>query len=258
LTTRIALVAVTIATALLLLTAFSLQSVLYSQIIQQQYSYAQEPAASPITAEDGNNAASSSSSTTTTDNNAVDNNLTKTDGILTATINGANFVRNQTISVEGKVDDEVITPESGVWIAVKDPTNETTHIDFVPVNMSDRSFSYSILAGYYDGNSYGFYKPMSVSGKNCTMTVLYNTDNGPSTTSTTTTTSSGNNKSSLEVQFVFAYDHSITTPVSAGLSSIAICRKPVNDDDDNDNNTNRKDKDKWSSHSHDKQLALYN
>jgi hypothetical protein len=136
---------------------------------------------------------------------------------LTATINGANFVRNQTISVEGKVDDEVITPESGVWIAVKDPTNETTHIDFVPVNMSDRSFSYSILAGYYDGNSYGFYKPMSVSGKNCTMTVLYNTDNGPSTTSTTTTTSSGNNKSSLEVQFVFAYDHSITTPVSAAV-----------------------------------------
>jgi hypothetical protein len=140
----------------------------------------------------------------------------QTDGILAATINGANFVRNQTISVEGKVDDEVITPESGVWITLKDSTNETTHIDFAPVNMSDRSFSYSILAGYYDGNSYGLYKPMTVSGKNYTMTVVYNTDDGPSTSSSTTT-SSGNNKSSLEVQFVFAYDHSITTPVSAAV-----------------------------------------
>jgi hypothetical protein len=192
---------VTIAAALLLLTTFSLQSVLYSQIIQQQSSYAQEPAASPITA-DGNNAASSSS-TTTTDNNAVDNNLTQTDGILTATINGANFARNQMIEVKGKVDDEVISPESGVWIAVKDPMNETTHAKFVPLNAVDKSFSYGIVAGYYDGNSRGFYKPMSVSGKNYTMTVVY-TD-GPSTTS------SGNNKSSLEVQFVFAYDHSITT-----------------------------------------------
>jgi hypothetical protein len=202
LTKRVALAAVTIAVALFLLTAFSLQNVLYSQIIQQHSSYAQEPAASPIT--DGNNAASSSS-TTTTDNNAVDNNLTQTDGILTATINGANFTRNQMIEVKGKVDDEVISPESGVWIAVKDPKNETTHAIFVPVNPSDKSFSYGIVAGYYDRNSRGFYKPMSVSGKNYTMTVVYNTD-GPSTT-----TSSGNNKSSLEVQFVFAYDHSITT-----------------------------------------------
>jgi hypothetical protein len=200
LTKRVALAAVTIAAALLLLTAFSLQSVLYSQIIQQ--SYAQEPAASQMTA-DGNNAASSSS-TTTTDNNAVDNNLTQTDGILTATINGANFTRNQMIEVKGKVDDEVISPKSGVWIAVKDPMNETTHAKFVPLNAADKSFSYGIVAGYYDRNSRGFYKPMSVSGKNCTMTVAY-TD-GPSTT-----TSSGNNKSSLEVQFVFAYDHSITT-----------------------------------------------
>src|SRR5919108_369331 len=214
---RVALDAVTIAAALLLLTAFSLQSVvvvLYPQIIiqqqQQSSSYAQEPAASPITAEDGNNAPSSST-TTTDNNNVIDNNLTKTDVILTATINGANFVRNQTISVEGKVDDEVITPKSGVWITVKDPMNETTHIDFAPVNMSDRSFSYSIPAGYYDGNSYGFYKPMTVSGKNYTMTVVYNTDDSPSSSTTATTTSSGNNKSSLEVQFVFAYDHSITT-----------------------------------------------
>ena len=259
---RVALVAVTIAAALLLLTAFSLQSVLYSQIIQQQSSYAQEPAASPITNDNassspppGNSSSRSSfvepgpplpvepdrgpggqpgepgGPTTepqqpppppppppppqqTVDS---DNNLTKTDGILTATINGANFVRNQTISVEGKVDDEVITPKSGVWITLKDSTNETTHIDFAPVNMSDRSFSYSIPAGYYDGNSRGFYKPMSVSGKNYTMTVVYNTDDGPSTSSSATTTSSGNNKSSLEVQFVFAYDNSITTPVSAAV-----------------------------------------
>jgi hypothetical protein len=201
------------AAALLLFTAFSLQSVLYSQIIQQQSSYAQEPAASPMIA-DGN-ASSSSSSTTTTDNNAVDNNLTKTDGILTATINGANFTRNQMIEVKGKVDvdDADITPESGVWITVKDSTNETTHIDFAPVNASDKSFSYGILAGYYDKNSRGFYKPMSVSGKNYTMTVVYNTDNGSSSTP------SGNNKSSLEVQFVFAYDHSITTPVSAAVTA---------------------------------------
>jgi hypothetical protein len=210
LTKRVALVAVTIAAALLLLTAFSLQSivvVLYPQIIiQQQSSYAQEPAAaSPITA-DGNDT-SSSSTTTTDNNNAVDHNLTKTDGILAATINGANFTRNQMIEVKGKVDDEVITPESGVWITLKDPMNETTHAIFVPANSSDKSFSYGIVAGYYDRDSRGFYKPMTVSGKNCTMTVVYNTD-GPSTT---TTTSSGNNKSSLEVQFVFAYDHSITT-----------------------------------------------
>jgi hypothetical protein len=246
------------AAALLLLTTFSLQrSVLYSQIIQQS-SYAQEPAASPIT--DGNNA-SSSSTTTTDDNNDTttdritpeqndasedqrplpvepdrgpggqpgepggpttepqqqpppqqtiddDNNLTQTDGILTATINGANFTRNHMIEIKGKVDDADITPESGVWIAIKDPTNETTHIKFVSLNASDRSFSYGIVTGYYDGNSRGFYKPMSVSGNNYTMTVAYNTDDEPSTT---TTPSSGNNKSSLEVQFVFAYDHSITT-----------------------------------------------
>jgi hypothetical protein len=206
LTKRVALAAVTIAAALLLLTAFSLQSivVLYPQIIiQQQSSYAQEPAASPITA-DGNDT-SSSSTTTTDNNNAVDNNLTQTDGILTATINGANFTRNQMIEVKGKVDDEVITPESGVWITVKDPMNETTHAIFVPANPSDKSFSYGIVAGYYDRDSRGFYKPMTVFGKNYTMTVVYNTDDGPSTT---TTTSSGNKS---EVQFVFAYDHSITT-----------------------------------------------
>jgi hypothetical protein len=251
---------VTIAVSLLLLTTFSLQSiVLYSQIIQQQSSYAQE-LASPIT--DGNASSSSpppgnSSSSSrspfvepgpplpvepdrgpggqpgepggpiepqqqpppqqTVDS---DNNLTKTDGILTATINGANFVRNQTISVEGKVDDADITPESGVWITVKDPMNETTHAIFVPLNAADKSFSYGIVAGYYDGNSYGFYKPMSVSGKNYMMTVVYNTDDGPSTSSSTTT-SSGNNKSSLEVQFVFAYDHSSTTPppVSAAVTA---------------------------------------
>jgi hypothetical protein len=261
LTKRIALVAVTIAVALLLLTAFSLQSALYSQITQQQSSYAQKPAVSPIT--DGNassssspppgNRSSSSSSRPfvepgpplpvepdggpggqpgepggptepqqqqqqpppqqTVDDN---NNLTQTHEILTATINGANFVRNQTISVEGKVDDEDITPESGVWITVKDPMNETTHAIFVPVNPADKSFSYSILAGYYDGNSRGFWIPMTVSGKNYTMTVVYNTDNGPSSTP------SGNNKSSSEVQFVFAYDHSSTTPsppVSAAVTA---------------------------------------
>jgi hypothetical protein len=133
------------------------------------------------------------------------NNLTKTDGILTATINGANFVRNQMIEVKGKVDDADITPESGVWISVKDPTNKTTQAIFVPVNAEDKSFSFSIVAGYYDGNSYGFYKPISVSGKNYTMTVAYNTKDGSSSTA-----SSSENKS--QVQFVFAYDHSTTTP----------------------------------------------
>jgi hypothetical protein len=237
---------VTTAVALLLLTAFSLQSVLYPQIIQQQSSYAQEPA-SPIT--DGNasssppspgNSSSSSNSSPfvepgpplpvepdggpggqpgepggpttepqqpplqTVDNNNL--NLTKTDGILTATINGANFVRNQIIEVKGKVDDEVITPESGVWISINDSTNETTYAVFASINPADKSFSEILVAGYYDGNSYGFYKPMTVSGKNYTMTVAYNTDNGPSSTP------SGNNKSSSEVQFVFAYDHSSTTP----------------------------------------------
>ena len=210
-TRRVDLAAVTIAVALLLLTAFSLQSVvvLYPQIIiQQQSSYAQEPpAASSITAEDSNNALSSST-TMTDNNNVVDNNLTQTDGILTVTINGANFTRNQMIEVKGKVDDADITPESGVWIAVKDPMNETTHAIFVPLNSTDKSFSYGIVAGYYDINSRGFYKPMTVSGKNYMMTVVYNTDNGPSSS---TTTSSGNNKSSLEVQFVFAYENSITT-----------------------------------------------
>ena len=153
----------------------------------------------------------------TDNNNVVDNNLTQTDGILTATINGANFTRNQMIEVKGKVDDADITPESGVWITIKDPMNETTHAIFVPLNSTDKSFSYGIVAGYYDRDSRGFYKPMSVSGKNCTMTVVYNTDDGPS--SATTTTSSGNNKS--EVQFVFAYNHSSTTPppVSAAVTA---------------------------------------
>jgi hypothetical protein len=163
---RVALAVVTTAVALLLLTAFLLQTV---------------------------------------DNNNL--NLTKTDGILTATINGANFVRNQMIEVKGKVDvdDADITSESGVWISVKDPTNKTTQAIFVPVNAKDKSFSFSVVAGYYDGNSFGFYKPMSVSGKNYTMTVAYNTKDGPSSTA-----SSSENKS--QVQFVFAYDHSTTTP----------------------------------------------
>jgi hypothetical protein len=255
LTKRVALGAVTTAAALLLLTAFSLQSVLYPQIIQQQSSYAQEPT-SPIT---NGNASSSPPPGNSSSRPFVepgsplpvepdrgpggqpgepggpttepqqqpppqqtvdsDNNLTQTDGILTATINGANFTRNQTISVQGKVDDADITPESGVWITVKDPMNETTHAIFVPANPSDKSFSYGIVAGYYDRNSRGFYKPMTVSGKNYTMTIVYNTDDGPSTT--TTTTSSGNNKSSLEVQFVFAYNHSSTTspPVSAAVTA---------------------------------------
>jgi hypothetical protein len=248
---RVALAAVTIAVALLLLTAFSLQSivVLYPQIIiQQQSSYAQEPT-SPII--DGNASSPPGNSSSpfvepgpplpvepdrgpggqpgepggpteqqqqqpqqTVDS---DNNLTQTDGILTATINGANFTRNQTISVEGKVDDADITPESGVWITVKDPMNQTTHAIFVPLNAADKSFSYGIVAGYYDINSYGYHKLMTVSGNNYTMTIVYNADDGPSTSSTTT--SSGNNKS--EVQFVFAYDNSSTTPppVSAAVTA---------------------------------------
>jgi len=207
LTKRVALAAVTIAAALLLLTAFSLQSVLYSQIIQQS-SYAQEPAASPMT--DGN--ASSSSTTTTTDNN---NDTTKTNGLLTATINDTYFTTNQTILVNGTVG-EAAGPFIAVYVELKDPHNDTLAFDFAPIARSNEagadnetSFSYRLIAGDLQKQPQGdgsdtkrFWKAMNETGDNYTMIVGYASPPPPSSSS-----GSAEENFRSEVQFVFAYEH---------------------------------------------------
>jgi hypothetical protein len=144
---------------------------------------------------------------------------TKTNGLLTASINGTRFTTNQTILVNGTVG-EAAGSVLGLFVELKDPHNDMMAFDFAPIVRSDRpgadnetSFSYRLVAGD-DGSSQDdsaghnrrFWKPMNETGNNYTMTIGYATP-APSSPGPAAVAAGGGEYSRSEVQFVFAYDH---------------------------------------------------
>jgi hypothetical protein len=159
----------------------------------------------------------------------ITNTTTKTDGLLTASINGTSFTTNQTILVNGTMEGQEAGPSGTLYISLRDPHNET--VLYESVNMTtgsfDTLFSYKLVAGDVEKNnttsdSRTVYKPMNESGQNYTMTVGYTL---PQVTPS-------------EVQFVFAYDHLLdageaaeeptTPPASEGepLADVTPPRQP--------------------------------
>ena len=165
------------------------------------------------------NRTSTPSSPTTTTNTTTAQPTTKTNGLLTAMINGTRFTTNQTILVNGTVG-EAAGSVIGLFVELKDPHNDMMAFDFAPIVRSDRpgadnetSFSYRLVAGD-DGSSQDdsaghnrrFWKPMNETGNNYTMTVGYATP-APSSPGSVAVAAGGGEYSTSEVQFVFAYDH---------------------------------------------------
>ena len=166
-----------------------------------------------------NRTSTPSSSSTTTTNTTTAQPTTKTNGLLTAMINGTRFTTNQTILVNGTVG-EAAGSVIGLFVELKDPHNDMMAFDFAPIVRSDRpgadnetSFSYRLVAGD-DGSSQDdsgghnrrFWKPMNETGNNYTMTVGYATP-APSSPGSDAVAADGGEYSRSEVQFVFAYDH---------------------------------------------------
>jgi hypothetical protein len=157
---------------------------------------------------------------------------TKTNGLLTASINGTRFTTNQTILVNGTVG-EAAGSVLGLFVELKDPHNDMMAFDFTPIVRSDRpgadnetSFSYRLVAGD-DGSSQDdsaghnrrFWKPMNETGNNYTMTVGYATP-APSSPGPAAVAAGGGEYSRSEVQFVFAYDH-LLPPGEEEAASVA-------------------------------------
>src|SRR5215211_2020628 len=166
------------------------------------------------------NRTSTPSSPTTTTNTTTAQPTTKTNGLLTAMINGTRFTTNQTILVNGTVG-KAAGSVIGLFVELKDPHNDMMAFDFAPIVRSDRpgadnetSFSYRLVAGD-DGSSQDdsaghnrrFWKPMNETGNNYTMTIGYATPAPSSPGSAVAVAGGGGEYSRSEVQFVFAYDH---------------------------------------------------
>jgi hypothetical protein len=163
---------------------------------------------------------------------------TKTNGLLTASINGTRFTTNQTILVNGTVG-EAAGSVLGLFVELKDPHNDMMAFDFTPIVRSDRpgadnetSFSYRLVAGD-DGSSQDdsaghnrrFWKPMNETGNNYTMTVGYATP-APSSPGPAAVAAGGGEYSRSEVQFVFAYDH-LLPPGEEEAASVATTTTPA-------------------------------
>jgi hypothetical protein len=130
--------------------------------------------------------------------------VTKSDSLITATINGTRFTHNQTIAINGTVGGgggQAVPPggSSGkLYVDLRDPHNQTVMYDatnMTTVGNTKAPFSYKFVAGDgLDSNSLGrkVVKPMNVSGLNYTLAVGYRI---PQTSSPS------------EVEFTFAYDH---------------------------------------------------
>ena len=159
----------------------------------------------------------------------ITNATTKTDGLLTASINGTSFTTNQTILVNGTMEGQEAGPSGTLYISLRDPHNEAVLYDSANMTTGsfDTLFSYKLVAGDVEKNnttsdSRTVYKPMNESGQNYTMTVGYTL---PQVTPS-------------EVQFVFAYDHLLdageaaeeptTPPASEGepLADVTPPRQP--------------------------------
>jgi hypothetical protein len=170
----------------------------------------------------GNQSMTGNQSTTTTTTNMTTTAPapTKTNGLLTASINGIHFTTNQTIAVNGTVG-EAAGPFIAVYVELKDPHNDTLASEFAPIARSNKSgsdnetsFSYSLVVGDDDsdatsdsggGHNKRFWKPMNETGNNYTMIVGYATP-APSSPGSVAAVGGGEYSRS-EVQFVFAYEH---------------------------------------------------
>src|SRR5919108_2775206 len=101
------------------------------------------------------NTTSTPSSTTTTAAQPT----TKTNGLLTAAINGTRFTTNQTILVNGTVG-EAAGPFIAVYVELKGPHSDALLYEFAPIVRNNEagadnetSFSYSLVAGDADDGS---------------------------------------------------------------------------------------------------------
>ena len=108
--------------------------------------------------------------------------VTKSDSLITATINGTRFTHNQTIAINGTVGGggggQAVPPggSSGkLYVDLRDPHNQTVMYDSANVttngNGSKAQFSYKMAAGDGLGNTTAtrtVFKPMNVSGLNYT------------------------------------------------------------------------------------------
>jgi hypothetical protein len=191
------------------------------------------------------NTTSTPSSTTTTTTTAAQP-TTKTNGLLTAAINGTRFTTNQTILVNGTVG-EAAGSVIGLFVELKDPHNDMMAFDFAPIVRSDRpgadnetSFSYRLVAGD-DGSSQDdsgghnrrFWKPMNETGNNYTMTIGYATPAPSSSPGSTAVAAGGGEYSGSEVQFVFAYEH-ILPPEEEGAAAVATTTTTPAEESDDD------------------------
>jgi hypothetical protein len=172
---------------------------------------------------------------------------TKTDGPLTASINGTSFTTNQTILVNGTIGRGASGPSSGVlYVELRDPTNAVVlheTIQMTTRSVSDTPFSYRLVAGDLARDSPGpsrtVYMPMNQPGQNYTLTVGFDDINN--------STSNNTSSSRPAVQFVFAYEHLLddaavaagggeepTTSSSTTTPPPPTAPAPAGEDDDDD------------------------
>ena len=141
----------------------------------------------------------------------------KTDGLLTASINGTSFTTNQTILVNGTVvggQDAPAGNNGTLYVELRDPHNETMLYETGKITTTttggaknESPFSYKLIAGdVHDtsgstSQSRTVFKPMNETGANYTMAVGYAF---PQSTTPS------------EVEFVFAYKHLLDDAAAAG------------------------------------------
>jgi hypothetical protein len=156
--------------------------------------------------------------TTSTTTPFITNTTTKkTDGLLTASINGTSFTTNQTILVNGTVmggQDAPAGNNGTLYVELRDPHNETMLYETGKITTTttggaknESPFSYKLIAGDVHNTSGStsqgrtVFKPMNETGANYTMAVGYAF---PQSTTPS------------EVEFVFAYEHLLDDAAAAG------------------------------------------
>jgi len=140
----------------------------------------------------------------------------KTDGLLTASINGTSFTTNQTILVNGTVvggQDAPAGNNGTLYVELRDPHNETMLYETGKITTTtggaknESPFSYKLIAGDVHNTSSStsqgrtVFKPMNETGANYTMAVGYAF---PQSTTPS------------EVEFVFAYEHLLDDAAAGG------------------------------------------
>jgi hypothetical protein len=156
--------------------------------------------------------------TTSTTTPFITNTTTKkTDGLLTASINGTSFTTNQTILVNGTVvggQDAPAGNNGTLYVELRDPHNETMLYETGKITTTttggaknESPFSYKLIAGDVHNTSGStsqgrtVFKPMNETGANYTMVVGYALPQSATPS---------------EVEFVFAYEHLLDDAAAAG------------------------------------------